>query len=75
MAATVLVCRCGKRISAPGATPGRVGRCPACGAMLRVPRGRSGAGESDSHHTPATPPGDPFVYHVMEPPVTRASTR
>ena len=36
---TVLVCSCGKRLKAPGAVPGRVGRCPACGGMLRVPEG------------------------------------
>ncbi|MDR3638103.1 MAG: hypothetical protein P4L84_30135 [Isosphaeraceae bacterium] len=33
----VLVCRCGQRLRAPGAKPGRVGRCPKCGAPLRVP--------------------------------------
>lgn len=32
-----MVCRCGKRIRAPGAVPGRVGRCPSCGETLRVP--------------------------------------
>lgn len=34
---TVLVCDCGKRLRAPGARPGRVGRCPACGGTLRFP--------------------------------------
>lgn len=33
----VMVCACGKRLRAPGAVPGRVGRCPACGGELRVP--------------------------------------
>ncbi len=33
----ILVCACGKRLRAPGATPGRVGRCPACGDIMRVP--------------------------------------
>lgn len=37
MGEMILVCRCGKRIRAPGATPGRVGHCPNCGATLRVP--------------------------------------
>ena len=32
----ILVCDCGKKLRAPGAIPGRVGRCPACGGMLRV---------------------------------------
>lgn len=39
---TILVCGCGKRLRAPGATPGRVGRCPACGGTLRAPAGASG---------------------------------
>ncbi len=34
---SILVCACGKRLRAPGATPGRVGRCPACGDIMRVP--------------------------------------
>jgi len=34
----ILICACGKRLRAPGAAPGRVGRCPACGGTLRVPR-------------------------------------
>ncbi len=32
-----LVCDCGMRLKAPGAIPGRVGRCPKCGGQLRVP--------------------------------------
>jgi len=38
MGEMILVCRCGKRIRAPGAVPGRVGRCPSCGEALRVPK-------------------------------------
>jgi hypothetical protein len=34
---TILVCACGKRLNAAGAVPGRVGRCPACGARFQVP--------------------------------------
>jgi hypothetical protein len=34
---TILVCACGKRLKADGAVPGRVGRCPSCGARFRVP--------------------------------------
>ncbi len=33
----ILVCGCGMRVKAPGARPGRVGRCPACGGRLEVP--------------------------------------
>ena len=33
----ILVCGCGMRMKAPGARPGRVGRCPACGGRLEVP--------------------------------------
>ncbi|WP_422926717.1 hypothetical protein [Singulisphaera sp. PoT] len=35
--APILVCQCGRRLKAAGATPGRVGRCPSCGELLRVP--------------------------------------
>ncbi len=44
--AVVLVCACGKRLKAPGAVPGRLGRCPACGGELRVP---------EAPETPADP--------------------
>ena len=33
----VLVCACGMRVRAPGATPGRIGRCPRCGGRLEMP--------------------------------------
>lgn len=33
----ILVCGCGMRLRAPGARPGRVGRCPRCGGRLEVP--------------------------------------
>ena len=34
---TIFACICGKRVKAPGARPGRVGSCPACGSLLEVP--------------------------------------
>ena len=37
MGVITLVCSCGMRLKAPGAVPGRVGKCPRCGSMLRVP--------------------------------------
>lgn len=37
MTITTLVCPCGMTLKAPGAKPGRVGKCPKCGGMLRVP--------------------------------------
>jgi len=37
MSESILVCDCGLRVRAPGATPGRMGRCPKCGGALRVP--------------------------------------
>jgi len=36
MGTTILICIYGKRVKAPGATPGRVGRCPARGSLLEV---------------------------------------
>lgn len=32
-----LVCPCGLKLRAPGAVPGRVGKCPRCGSLFRVP--------------------------------------
>jgi hypothetical protein len=37
MTMPILICECGLRLKAPGAIPGRVGRCPSCGGSLRVP--------------------------------------
>lgn len=56
----ILVCDCGKRLKAAGATPGRVGKCPSCGGLLRVP----GAAPR-----PAPPPPEDVVsvpggYHI-----------
>ncbi len=55
MAVTVLVCHCGKRISAPGATPGRVGKCPACGAVLQIPSGPAPAPDAALRPADAQP--------------------
>jgi hypothetical protein len=71
MAVTVLVCRCGKRISAPGATPGRVGKCPACGALLQIPPGPDVAQPTAS---PSPNSESPIVYHVKDAP-SRAPDR
>ncbi len=37
MGVSILVCGCGLKVRAAGATPGRLGRCPRCGGELRVP--------------------------------------
>lgn len=37
MSVPILVCECGMRLRAPGAVPGRVGRCPKCKGMLKFP--------------------------------------
>ena len=48
----ILVCPCGKRLRAPGAVPGRVGRCPSCGGEMRVPEPDSEVGEPRSEPRP-----------------------
>lgn len=53
MGVTVLVCPCGMRLKAPGAVPGRVGKCPACGGMLRVPEAPADRPPSPSPPRPA----------------------
>jgi hypothetical protein len=37
MSVVILICECGLKVKAPGAAPGRVGRCPNCGSQLKVP--------------------------------------
>ncbi|AGA28767.1 hypothetical protein [Singulisphaera acidiphila] len=37
MSVTILVCPCGLRLKATGLSPGKSGRCPSCGALIRVP--------------------------------------
>ncbi len=37
MGVLTLICECGMRLKAPGAVPGRVGKCPRCGSLLKVP--------------------------------------
>jgi hypothetical protein len=67
----VLVCSCGKRLRAPGAIPGRVGRCPDCGAELRVPDASPSRNlEQDS--APATRP--PRRKKARKRPTAPAST-
>lgn len=37
MSVTILVCPCGRRLKVAGLAPGKSGRCPSCGALIRVP--------------------------------------
>ena len=37
MSVLTLSCPCGMKLKAPGAVPGRVGKCPRCGSLLKVP--------------------------------------
>jgi hypothetical protein len=37
MSVDILICSCGMRLKTPGAVPGRVGKCPRCGSLLKVP--------------------------------------
>ncbi|WP_406695096.1 hypothetical protein V5E97_29065 [Singulisphaera sp. Ch08] len=52
---TILVCACGMRLKAVGAVPGRVGKCPACGGLLRVPGAKvaEAASPTSIHANPA----------------------
>ncbi|HWE38846.1 MAG TPA: hypothetical protein VG406_20015 [Isosphaeraceae bacterium] len=47
-ATTTLLCSCGLRLKARGAVPGRLGRCPKCGALLRVPEAAAGPAPSSN---------------------------
>ncbi len=49
MTIQILICVCGEQVKAPGAKPGRVGRCPRCGSRLQVP-GRVAAPPSQNEN-------------------------
>jgi hypothetical protein len=75
-----LVCDCGTRLRAPGAIPGRVGRCPNCGGQLRVPELPSPAPVgSRASADDATGPGyrlqSPAEQSLREPSRTRPADR
>jgi hypothetical protein len=71
---TVLVCACGKRLNAAGAVPGRLGRCPACGARFRVPP--AAAPRQPEEALPARAPVGPsaFVNAAGQSPVSAKTT-
>ncbi len=50
-----IVCQCGKRLKLSGALPGRVGRCPFCGATFRVPERSPNPPPTRPSAPPATP--------------------
>lgn len=62
MGTITLVCSCGMRMKAPGAVPGRVGRCPRCGSLLKVPEA-----------SPADPPVPP-AGSIAVPPTPAPAT-
>ena len=52
MGVETLVCQCGMRLRLPGAVPGRVGKCPRCGSMFKVPE----PAERPAKTNPTEPP-------------------
>ncbi len=62
MGILTLVCSCGMKLKAPGAVPGRVGKCPRCGSMLKVP---------DDPGPPDPPPTGPEVLPGPAPELAR----
>lgn len=63
MSITTLVCPCGMTLKAPGAKPGRVGKCPRCGGLLRVPdepAAKRAAPMPIPDTPPLSPPADPL---------------
>ena len=55
MTTATLTCSCGMTLNAAGAKPGRVGKCPKCGALLTVP---------DDFGAVAPPTSEPAGYGV-----------
>jgi len=65
---TVLICECGKRVNAPGARPGRVGRCPDCGRRLVVPGEPAGSSLRTAAQTPENKPDREPVLRLSSDP-------
>jgi hypothetical protein len=68
-----IVCSCGKRLKASGAIPGRLGRCPACGAEFRVPETSTCAPSSVESPAPIASKARsrrPKSRDIPEPPAT-----
>jgi hypothetical protein len=63
---TILVCQCGARLNAPGATPGRSGKCPACGSVLRVPDAAIDSPVEDPHDQTPTSHGLEIAPHAVQ---------
>ena len=53
----VLICRCGQKLNTPGAVPGRVGKCPRCGSLLKIAEESPQAPEPPSKVEAARPGG------------------
>jgi hypothetical protein len=81
---TTLTCTCGRRLNVRGISPGKKGRCPACGEFVRVPPAATPVDEDEwnwqgtygieaENPKEATPPKEDEwdwdgVYDVAEPP-------
>ena len=61
----ILACRCGQRLNAPGATPGRVGKCSRCGSLITV--------AADLPRPEAVPSAGPLPEAAPRPRPARAS--
>lgn len=70
----VFECSCGATVRAKGAVPGRVGRCPHCGARLEVPGPASPSADSRPAKTKKNPDSEQAAGYDIgpEPPPARA---
>lgn len=58
-----ITCACGRVLRLPGATPGRTGRCPDCGAAFRVPDAPTVVPDRGAPE----PEDDPFGGYALAP--------
>jgi hypothetical protein len=70
-----LVCACGKKLKAPGAVPGRVGRCPACGGELRVPEAPAARPAAEPGGYALVPEAEPVAIERPAAPRSRRRPR
>jgi hypothetical protein len=73
MSASILICPCGRRLKAKGLAPGKSGRCPSCGKLIRVPDAAPAPPASDGEDDEWNWHGSYDVKPVEPPP--RAKSR
>ena len=73
----LLICSCGQKLNTPGATPGRVGKCPRCGSLLKMAGPPSPPSEPTAESGPSQGPSRAVgsTYRQSSPEPRRPSSK